>query len=250
MRKSNLMTKQWVLVTGGSRGIGRALVEELAKQWNVVFTCRSGQSASAAVIETCAGLPGWVESCICDGSDEQAVNLVAPQLLARLGAPFAVIHNAGISQDDLHIQQTGERWRQVIDTNLNAIFYWNRHLLPAMMAQGEGAMVLMSSVTGIKGNTGQTAYGASKAAMIGLGKSLALEVARFGIRVNCLLPGIIESEMTQAIPPEALKALRKQIPLRRLGKASEVARTTAFLIGDDSRYMTGQILVLDGGLTV
>ncbi|CAI0954686.1 3-oxoacyl-[acyl-carrier-protein] reductase FabG [Serratia fonticola] len=250
MRKSNLMTKQWVLVTGGSRGIGRALVEELAKQWNVVFTCRSGQSASAAVIETCAGLPGWVESCICDGSDELAVDVAAPPLLARLGAPFAVIHNAGITQDDLHIQQTGERWRQVIDTNLNAIFYWNRHLLPAMMAQGEGAMVLMSSVTGIKGNTGQTAYGASKAAMIGLGKSLALEVARFGIRVNCLLPGIIESEMTQAIPPEALKALRKQIPLRRLGKACEVARTTAFLIGDDSRYMTGQILVLDGGLTV
>lgn len=244
------MTKQWVLVTGGSRGIGRALVEELAKQWNVVFTCRSGQATSAAVIEACAALPGWVESCVCDGSDEQAVNLVAPQLLTRLGAPFAVIHNAGITLDDLHIQQTGERWRQVIDTNLNAIFYWNRHLLPAMMAQGEGAMVLMSSVTGIKGNTGQTAYGASKAAMIGLGKSLSLEVARFGIRVNCLLPGIIESEMTQAIPPEALKALRKQIPLRRLGKASEVARTTAFLIGDDSRYMTGQILVLDGGLTV
>jgi 3-oxoacyl-[acyl-carrier protein] reductase len=250
MRKSNLMTKQWVLVTGGSRGIGRALVEELAKQWNVVFTCRNGQAAGAAVIEACAGLPGWVESYICDGSDELAVNLVAPPLLARLGAPFAVIHNAGITLDDLHIQQTGEPWRQVIDTNLNAIFYWNRHLLPAMMAQGEGAMVLMSSVTGIKGNTGQTAYGASKAAMIGLGKSLALEVARFGIRVNCLLPGIIESEMTQAIPPEALKALRKQIPLRRLGKASEVARTTAFLIGDDSRYMTGQILVLDGGLTV
>jgi 3-oxoacyl-[acyl-carrier protein] reductase len=244
------MTRQWVLVTGGSRGIGRALVEELAKQWNVVFTCRSGLSAGTAVMEACAGLPGWVESCVCDGSDEQAVNLVAPPLLARLGAPFAVIHNAGITQDDLHIQQTGERWRQVIDTNLNAIFYWNRHLLPAMMAQGEGAMVLMSSVTGIKGNTGQTAYGASKAAMIGMGKSLALEVARFGIRVNCLLPGIIESEMTQAIPPEALKALRKQIPLRRLGKASEVARTTVFLIGDDSRYMTGQSLVLDGGLTV
>ncbi|WP_429616746.1 SDR family NAD(P)-dependent oxidoreductase [Serratia sp. 2723] len=244
------MTKQWVLVTGGSRGIGRALVEELARQWNVVFTYRNGQSASAAVIEACTGLPGWVESCVCDGSDEQAVDLVAPQLLARLGAPFAVIHNAGITQDDLHIQQTGERWRQVLDTNLNAIFYWNRHLLPAMMAQGEGAIVLMSSVTGIKGNTGQTAYGASKAAMIGLGKSLALEVARFGIRVNSLLPGFIESEMTQAIPPEALKALRKQIPLRRLGKASEVARTTAFLIGDDSRYMTGQILVLDGGLTV
>lgn len=244
------MTKQWVLVTGGSRGIGRALVEELAKQWNVVFTCRNSQSQITGVIEACTTSPGWVESCICDGSDEQAVNFAAPELLAHHGAPFAVIHNAGITQDGLHIQQTGERWRQVMDTNLNAIFYWNRHLLPAMMAQGEGAMVLMSSVTSIKGNIGQTAYGASKAAMIGMSKSLALEVARFGIRVNCLLPGIIESEMTEAIPAEALKALRKQIPLRRLGKAHEVARTTAFLIGDDSRYMTGQTLVLDGGLTV
>lgn len=244
------MSKQWVLVTGGSRGIGRALVKELARQWNVVFTCRGSQALATNVVEASAGLPNWVESCVCDGSDEQAVNLIAPELLARFGAPFAVIHNAGITQDSLHLQQTGERWRQVIDTNLNAIFYWNRHLLPAMMAQGEGAMVLMSSVTAIKGNIGQTAYGASKAAMIGMGKSLALEVARFGIRVNCLLPGIIESEMTAVIPPEALKALRKQIPLRRLGKADEVARITAFLIGGDSRYMTGQTLVLDGGLTV
>ncbi|MFC0226278.1 SDR family oxidoreductase [Serratia aquatilis] len=241
------MTKQWVLVTGGRRGIGRALVEELSKQWNVVFTSRGQQPQSAEAIEVQPGL--WVECCVCDGSDEQAVDLAAPDLLARYGAPYAVIHNAGITLDGLQIKQTGERWRQVIDTNLNAIFYWNRHLLPAMMAQGEGAIVLMSSVTGIKGNIGQTAYGASKAAMIGMGKSLALEVARFGIRVNCLLPGIIESEMTQAIPAEALKALRKQIPLRRLGKASEVAKATAFLIGEDSRYMTGQTLILDGGLT-
>jgi 3-oxoacyl-[acyl-carrier protein] reductase len=244
------MTKQWVLVTGGSRGIGRALVEELAKQWNVVFTCRNSQAQSAEVIEACAGLPGWVESCVCDGGDEEAVSRVAPDLLARFGAPFAVIHNAGITLDGLHIQQNGDNWRQVIDTNLNAIFYWNRHLLPAMMAEGEGAMVLMSSVSGIKGNIGQTAYAATKAAMIGMGRSLALEVARFGIRVNCLLPGIIESDMTDAIPAEALKALRKQIPLRRLGKANEVARAAVFMIGDDSRYMTGQTLILDGGLTV
>lgn len=224
------------------------MVEELAREWNVVLTCRS-ESAAAEVMTACADLPGQVECCVCDGSDEQAVDQVAPELLARLGAPFAVVHNAGITQDGLHIQQTGERWRQVLDTNLNAVFYWNRHLLPAMMAQGEGAMVLMSSVTGIKGNIGQTAYGASKAALIGMGRSLALEVGRFGLRVNCLLPGIIESEMTAAVPSEALRTLRKQVPLRRLGTAQEVARVTAFLIGDDSRYMTGQTLVLDGGLT-
>ena len=136
-----------------------------------------------------------------------------------------------------------------MNTNLNAIFYWNKHLLPPMIMQGEGAVLLMSSVTAIKGNVGQSAYGASKAAMIGLGRSLALEMGRFGIRVNCLLPGIIDSDMTRAMPADALKGLRKQIPLRRLGDAQEVARVSAFMIGNDSRYMTGQTLVLDGGLT-
>lgn len=240
------MQREWVLVTGGSRGIGRAVVEELATRWNVVFTCRGGGPSDG---ETEVGGSGWIERCVCDGSDEQAVDLIAPALLARHGAPYAVIHNAGITHDDLHIRQTSERWRQVMDTNLNAIFFWNRHLLPAMIAQGRGALVLMSSVTGIKGNVGQTAYGASKAATIGMARSLALETARFGIRVNCLLPGFIGSEMTEAMPQEVLKALCKQIPLRRLGNAGEVARATAFLIGDDSSYMTGQTLVLDGGLT-
>lgn len=107
----------------------------------------------------------------------------------------------------------------------------------------------MSSVSAIKGNIGQSAYGASKAALIGLGRSLALEMGRFNIRVNCLLPGVIDSDMTRDMPADALKGLRKQIPLRRLGNAQEVARVSAFMIGNDSRYMTGQTLVLDGGLT-
>ncbi|MGP2517322.1 SDR family NAD(P)-dependent oxidoreductase [Yersinia sp. 2545 StPb PI] len=243
------MSRQWVLITGGSRGIGRALVEELAKEWNVVFTWRSGEQQSHDVIESCAGLPGWVTHYRCDGSDEADVDHLAPQLLAKYGAPGAVIHNAGITGDGLHIQQNGDSWRNVMNTNLNAIFYWNKHLLPPMIMQGEGAVLLMSSVTAIKGNVGQSAYGASKAAMIGLGRSLALEMGRFGIRVNCLLPGIIDSDMTRAMPADALKGLRKQIPLRRLGDAQEVARVSAFMIGNDSRYMTGQTLVLDGGLT-
>ncbi|MFI8417424.1 SDR family oxidoreductase [Serratia sp. NPDC078593] len=243
------MNKQWVLVTGGSRGIGRALVEELAQCWNVVFTWRSGEQASAETIAACANLAGWVESYPCDGSDQAAVERLAPELLARHGAPVAVIHNAGVTLDGLHISQTGDYWRQVMDTNLNAVFYWNKQLLPAMMAQGEGSLLLMSSVSGIKGNIGQTAYGASKAAMIGLSRSLAQELGRFGLRVNCLLPGIIESDMTRAMPAEALKALRKQIPLRRVGQAQEVAKAAAFMIGENSRYMTGQTLVLDGGLT-
>ncbi|CNK16010.1 acyl-carrier protein [Yersinia mollaretii] len=243
------MSRKWVLITGGSRGIGRALVEELAKEWDVVFTWRSGEQQSSEVIKSCEGLPGSVTSYRCDGSNEADVDQLAPLLLDKYGPPGAVIHNAGITGDSLHIQQNGDNWRNVLDTNLNAVFYWNKHLLPQMMMQGEGAVLLMSSVTAIKGNIGQSAYGASKAAMIGLGRSLALEMGRFNIRVNCLLPGIIDSDMTRAMPADALKGLRKQIPLRRLGDVQEVARVSAFMIGDDSRYMTGQTLVLDGGLT-
>lgn len=244
-----MMTNKWVLVTGGSRGIGRAIVEELAKEWNVVFTWRTGEQESRNVVDACASLPGRVEGYSCDGSDDGQVSALAAQLLEKYGAPFAVIHNAGITQDGLHVRQTPERWRQVIDNNLNAVYYWNQRLLPAMMVEGEGAIVMMSSVSGIKGNIGQTAYGASKAAMIGLGRSLALEIARFGIRVNCLVPGIIDSEMTRSMPAAKLDAFRKHIPLNRFGQPTEVAKAVAFLISDASAYMTGQTLVLDGGLT-
>ncbi|HEY1845075.1 MAG TPA: SDR family NAD(P)-dependent oxidoreductase [Buttiauxella sp.] len=241
--------RKWVLVTGGSRGIGREIVAELAQRWNVVFTWRTGQQQSEEVISACCELPGWVESVQCDGADINQVRSVTADLLSRHGAPHAVIHNAGITQDGLHLHHDADSWARVIETNLNAVFYFNKHLLPDMMAQRGGAIVLMSSVTAIKGNIGQTAYGASKAAMIGLGRSLALELGRFDIRVNCLLPGLIESDMTRNMPVDALKALRKQIALRRLGTAKEVAQAAGFLIGDDSRYMTGQSLILDGGIT-
>ena len=243
------MSRKWVLVTGGSRGIGRALVETLARDWNVIFTCRCPGEESQETVDACASLPGRVEARACDGSDERQIDALAPLLIEKYGAPHAVIHNAGIALDGLHIQQPTADWQQTLNSHLSAVFYWNRRLLPAMILNGDGALVLMSSVTAIKGNPGQTAYAASKAAMIGLCRSLAPELGRFGLRVNCLAPGLIESDMTEAMPAARLEAMRRQIPLRRLGTPEEVARVTAFLIGDDSRYMTGQTLVLDGGLT-
>lgn len=243
------MLDKWILVTGGSRGIGRATVLELAKEWNVVFTWQNGEEQSQSLLTLCHSLPGRVEGIRCDGRDEIRVNDWAEKLIERLGAPHGIIHNAGITLDALHLLQTSENWRQVMDTNLNAVFNWNKPLLPAMIAQREGAIVMMSSVSGIKGNIGQTAYGASKAAMIGLSRSLAVEIGRFGIRVNSLLPGFIDSEMLQSFPKEKMAAMRSLIPMRRLGQPEEVASAVAWLVGNGSRYMTGQTLVVDGGMT-
>jgi len=242
------MGNQWVLVTGGSRGIGRATVQRLAKNCNVVFTWHSDRSAALEVERACETLPGKVEGYQCDGGDEHAVTRLATDLLARFGAPGAIVHNAGVTLDALHIHQSPANWRKVMDTNLNAIFYWNHMLLEPMMMQGGGSVVLMSSVTGIKGNSGQSAYGASKAAMIGLARTLSVELGRFGVRVNCLLPGYIDTDIMADIPKEKRAELRKSIPMKRFGKVDEVASAVSWLVSEDSAYMTGQTLILDGGL--
>ncbi|MEX6211127.1 SDR family oxidoreductase [Providencia huaxiensis] len=244
------MSTKWILITGGSRGIGQSLVIELHKNWNIVFTGRS-EEGLAETLNIVENNPSdlWVKGYACDGKNEQQVQELALMLLESLGTPSAIIHNAGITKDALHIHQDAAIWQDVMDNNLISIINWNRHLVPAMLLDGHGSIVLMSSVTGLKGNIGQTAYAASKAAMFGIARSLAHEVGRFGVRVNCVAPGLIESDMTNAIPDAKLKAILKNIPLRRLGQPDEVAKAVEFLISDNSQYLTGQTLVLDGGFT-
>lgn len=244
------MSRQWVLVTGGSRGIGQALVTELQNNWNVIFTGRSADGIENMLSTVENIQPNqWVKGFQCDGKDELQVKKLAQSLLDMHGAPTAIIHNAGIARDALHIHQNAEIWRDVLDNNVISMINWNRELLPAMLMARYGSIVLMSSVTGLKGNIGQTAYGASKAAMMGVARSLAHEVGRFGLRVNCIAPGFIDSDMTQAIPEAKLKSIRQNIPLRRFGRPQEVAKMAEFLIGENSQYLTGQTIVLDGGLT-
>ncbi|MRF68581.1 SDR family oxidoreductase [Escherichia coli] len=245
-----MANNQWILVTGGSRGIGLALVSELRRHWNVVFTGRSvdGVNETQANLEN-PNLDTWVKGSPCDGKNEAQVDALSSSLLEQFGAPTAIIHNAGITRDALHIHQDAEIWRDVLENNVISVMNWHRKLLPAMLMAGSGSIVLMSSITGLKGNVGQTAYAASKSAMMGLTRSLAHEVGRFGLRVNCIAPGLIDSDMTRAMPEAKLKAMCQNIPLRRLGQPQEVAELVEFLIGNSSQYLTGQTLVLDGGLT-
>lgn len=167
-------------------GIGRALVAGLAQNGNVVFTGRNEAAINATLAE-CENSSYQVQGYACDGNDESRVEELAQALLAERGAPEAIIHNAGMARDGLHIHQNAALWREVLDTNVISMMNWNRVLLPAMLMQRRGSIVMMSSVSAFKGNVGQTAYAASKAAMSGIARSLALEVGRFGIRVK--LPG-------------------------------------------------------------
>jgi Dehydrogenases with different specificities (related to short-chain alcohol dehydrogenases) len=244
------MTQKWILITGGSRGIGQALVMHLLPHWNIVFTGRDNAAITDTQLKAQSlNTSTWVKGFCCDGSQEEEVSRLSARLIEEFGAPSAVIHNAGMAKDALHIHQQAKDWREVMDNNVISIVNWNHGLLPAMMTQGSGSLVLMSSVSAIMGNSGQTAYAASKAAMMGFARSLAREVGRFGIRVNCLAPGLIDSDMLGAIPEKKLKTMRQNIPLRRVGHPQEVAQAAAFLVGEGTRYITGQTLVIDGGLS-
>jgi 3-oxoacyl-[acyl-carrier protein] reductase len=241
---------QWILVTGGSRGIGRSIVEHLAQLgYPVVFTYQHAKGAADALEAAVAASGGRATGFCCDGSSEVEVKALAARLLPERGAPGALVLNAGIARDTLLMQMSTEQWDQVIDTNLRSIFLAAREYLPGMMENRDGTILLMSSVTALKGNVGQTNYAATKAAMLGIARSLALEVSRFNIRVNAIAPGFIETDMLGSFSEQQLAQIRKLVPLHRLGSAQEVAALVGFLISAGAAYITGQTFVVDGGLS-
>lgn len=241
--------KPWVLVTGGSRGIGRGLVEALSSQYRVVFTYKGRADLAEDMSSKICAAGGDVHAFKCDGADTAQVKAFAEASCSLFGAPLAVINNAGITRDVLLYSMTDEDWNGVIHTNLDSAFLMSRAFLPAMMAERRGVILHMASVTAVKGNSGQVNYAATKAAMIGMAKSMSLELARFNIRVNAIAPGLIATEMAEQIPEKERKELQKGIPLRRMGTVQEIAELARYLISDPAAYITGQTIVIDGGLS-
>ncbi len=234
------------LVTGGSRGIGRAIVEEFHKVgYRVAFTYSSNEAAASAL----AGQLGDdVLAMQADVRDFTRANHVVAETIAKFGPISALVNNAGIKKDLPLMKMDADSWRDVIDTNLNGAFNYARNAVNGMLRTG-GAIVNVTSVSGVIGMAGQTNYSASKAGVIGFTKALAKEVARFGVRVNAVAPGFIDTDMTSAIDEATRKKLYSQIPSGQPGTSADVAKLVVYLAGDDAKYVTGQVWNIDGGLT-
>lgn len=240
----------WVFVTGGSRGIGAGIVRGLAAAgYDVIFTYLSSSEAADALAAECSRGGIRCRGLRCDMADGDQVDALAEELCHVYGAPYAVINNAGIARDSLIFMMGRDKWSDVIRNNLDAAYYVTHAFIPKMVENEGGCLINLSSVTAIKGNAGQSNYGATKAALIGLTKSLAVELGRFKVRVNAIAPGLIETEMTDKMPENQRKKLVGHVPLGCLGSVDDVSAMVVFLLGAGGRYITGQTLVIDGGLT-
>jgi 3-oxoacyl-[acyl-carrier protein] reductase len=239
------MSEGCVLVTGGSRGIGRATVAALvADGWTVAFTYRSGEAAAREVE---AASEGRAHAFLLDLLDREQPRRLAIEIEKSLGPLEALVNNAGVRRESLLAMTPDRDWDEVMEVNLGGVFRCCRAVLPQMMHRRRGAIVNISSLSAVSGVAGQTAYAASKAALLGLTRALAREVGRRGVRVNTVLPGFVATEMTAALPEDAIRALRAHECLPEGTSAKDVASLVAFLVSDRAAAITGQALLVDAG---
>jgi 3-oxoacyl-[acyl-carrier protein] reductase len=228
------------LVTGASRGIGRAIAAELAGAGaSVVVGYRSGQAEAEALASELGGRA--IQADVSNADD-------AARLVAEAGDLDILVNNAGLTRDGLLARMPDDDWRTVIETNLSSVFYTCRAVTRPMMKRRAGSIVNVSSIVGVHGNWGQTNYAASKAGIIGFTKSLARELGSRGVRANVVAPGYVKTQLTDVLPEEATQAMLQNTPLGRLGEPEDVAGAVRFLCSDEASFITGEVLLVDGGL--
>lgn len=238
-----------VLITGGSRGIGAAAVRAFAAQGaNVAFTYHTNQTAAEALVRELR--PACVTAIPCDAADPAQVREAVRQAEAAVGPLTVLVCNAGIAQSKLFTDLTDEDWRRMMGVNLDGPFYFSRAVLPGMIRRKYGRILFVSSMWGQTGGSCEVHYSAAKAGVIGLCKALAKEEGPSGITVNCVAPGVIDTDMMACYTPEDKAALAEETPVGRLGTAEEIAQTLVFLAGKNAGYITGQVIGQNGGLVI
>ncbi len=238
-------------VTGGARGIGRAIVCRLARMgYTVAIGYHTSKESAEQLAEDlrCAGC--CAQAFWCDVTDAAAVSRVAKEIGEQLGEVSVLINNAGIAQQKLFTDITDADWSSMLATHLTGAFYVSRAFLPAMLRAHSGIIVNISSMWGQIGGSCEVHYSAAKAGLIGLTKALAKEVGPSGVRVNCVAPGVIMTDMMRGFDESTLTALKEDTPLMRLGTPEDVANAVAFLVSDDASFITGQVLAPNGGMII
>lgn len=239
------------LVTGGSRGIGKAIAIALAKEGaNIIINYTSNSQSAEAVVNEIQSYGVKALAVKANVSNSQEVKAMMEEIEEKLEGVDILINNAGITRDNLFMRMKDEEWQQVMDVNLNGIFYCTKAVVRRMMKQKYGKIINMSSVVGVMGNAGQANYCASKAGVIGMTKSLAKELAPKGINVNAIAPGFIDTDMTAVLNENIKDQMLEHIPLKKYGKPEDIANLVVFLSSENSQYITGQVIHVDGGMAM
>lgn len=242
------MSDLLALVTGASRGIGKAIAERLANEGYRVIGTATSESGAASIRADLQKIDPNNDAVVLNITDAEQTDTALKDVITRFGVPYVVVNNAGVTRDNLFLRMSEDEWNEVINTNLSGVYRVCKAMVKPMLKIRNGAIINISSIIGTTGNAGQANYAAAKAGLEAFSRSLAQEIASRNIRVNCVAPGFIQTDMTEVLPETQKEAILATIPSKRFGQPEEIAAAVVFLAGQDARYITGQTIHVNGGM--